>query len=145
MQQRATQTRATLKSLSGGGVDHLMHENTSAPTPAPPPYATTTDGKPPRPGYENAPAPAPVNPATGQHEAYWVLSENERAKGFVRPLRTAYRHDRGCGWATSMGQAIAETYARNPAYYGLTMCVRCGAHFPVAQFKWDGTEERVGS
>lgn len=53
---------------------------------------TTTDGQPPRPGYETAPAPAPVNPATGQHEAYWVLSEEERAKGFVRPVRLSYVH-----------------------------------------------------
>lgn len=28
----------------------------------------------------------------GQQEAYLVLSEEERAKGFVRPLRRAYRH-----------------------------------------------------
>jgi len=27
-----------------------------------------------------------------QHEKYLVLSEEERAKGFVRPLRRAYRH-----------------------------------------------------
>jgi hypothetical protein len=29
---------------------------------------------------------------TGQHSIYLVLSEEERAKGFVRPLRTAYVH-----------------------------------------------------
>ncbi len=29
---------------------------------------------------------------TGQHEAYLVLSEEERAKGFVRPVRLSYRH-----------------------------------------------------
>jgi hypothetical protein len=27
-----------------------------------------------------------------QHEAYLVLSEEERAKGFVRPLRDSYKH-----------------------------------------------------
>lgn len=30
--------------------------------------------------------------ADGQHETYLVLSEEERRKGFVRPLRRAYRH-----------------------------------------------------
>lgn len=29
---------------------------------------------------------------TGQSAAYLVLSEEERAKGFVRPVRVAYRH-----------------------------------------------------
>jgi len=29
---------------------------------------------------------------TGQHEIYLVLSEEERAKGFVRPFRDAYVH-----------------------------------------------------
>lgn len=53
---------------------------------------TTTDGKPPVPGYEHASAPGPIDPATGQHTAYWVLSEEERKKGFVRPLRRSYIH-----------------------------------------------------
>lgn len=30
--------------------------------------------------------------ADGQQEAYLVLSDDERAKGFVRPLRDVYRH-----------------------------------------------------
>lgn len=42
----------------------------------------TTDGKPPREGWEDKAAPAPINEETGQHEAYWVLCEEERAKGF---------------------------------------------------------------
>lgn len=33
-----------------------------------------------------------VPTASGQNEAYLVLSEAERAKGFVRPYRDAYRH-----------------------------------------------------
>ena len=52
----------------------------------------TTDGKPPRPGFETAGAPAPIDPKTGQYLAYWVLSADERAKGFVRPLRRSYKH-----------------------------------------------------
>lgn len=33
-----------------------------------------------------------VPTASGQNETYLVLSEAERAKGFVRPYRDAYRH-----------------------------------------------------
>lgn len=164
--------------------------------------SATTDGQPPRPGFEHGSAPAPINPKTGQHEAYWVLSAEERAKGFVRPVRRSYIHvgrsvcgkalpkdDKrlggpclvcvlppghdgecsqwsqesqpdaaraerehilgGCGCQTSMGQAIAETYARDPKYYGATFCCHCGAHFPVGErgeFVWlDAPEERVGT
>jgi hypothetical protein len=108
-------------------------------------YATT-DGKPPDPGCEgyDSAAPKPINPITGQHGAYWVLSEAERAKGFVRPVRTSYVHAK-CGTETRMGRALAETYAREPKFYGATMCVNCGAHFPVGEFTWSGTSELVGS
>lgn len=53
--------------------------------------STTTDGRPPAPGFEDAPAPQPIGP-NGQHGAYWILSEEERRKGFVRPVRRSYRH-----------------------------------------------------
>lgn len=53
--------------------------------------STTTDGKEPRPGFEDAPAPAPVR-SDGMHEAYYVLSPEERAKGFCRPVRRSYKH-----------------------------------------------------
>ena len=71
-----------------------------------------------------------------QSEVYLVLSEEERAKGFVRPYRDTYVHNK-CGVATKMGRALSETYARNPKFYGATYCVGCSAHFPVAEFKWD--------
>lgn len=146
----------------------------------------TTDGKPAHPEYSGAesPAPQPVDPATGQHRAYWVLSDAERAKGFVRPVRNSYQHvgirpthplrdltleeaqryksvgyikfeeypasDRscvgrywtdaqlksGCGTVTRMGVKLAETYAREPGFYGSTFCVGCGTHFPVSEFRW---------
>lgn len=92
-------------------------------------------------------APKGINPATGQHESYWVLSEEERAKGFVRPVRRSYKHEK-CGAVTTMGIAIAETYARNPAFYGSTFCATCGYHYPVGEdgeFVWDGTTEKVGT
>lgn len=137
----------------------------------------------------------------GMQESYLVLSEAERAQGFVRPLRRSYIHvgrpgpthalrdltpeeqvrfdgagyvkfevypdsespmtgrfwtsgqldsvDQGCGGTTTMGQPIAETYARQPGFYGGTFCATCGAHFPVGrdgEFVWaDAPTERVGT
>lgn len=45
--------------------------------------ATTTDPNDPR---LNKPK------ASGQNEAYLVLSDEERAKGFLRPVRDSYKH-----------------------------------------------------
>jgi hypothetical protein len=131
-----------------------------------------------------------------QHEVYLVLSEEERAKGFVRPVRKSYQHvgikpvnelrdltpeekeryskwnyvkfekypeneesavtgrfwtaedlskRNGCGTVTTMGLALAETYARDPLFYGATYCCGCMKHLPVEEFVWDGTKEKVGS
>lgn len=146
-------------------------------------------------GVDNEPVP--------QSDVYLVLSEEERAKGFMRPLRTKYMHlgppgpknalrvltdeekaryaeygyvrfeeyppsdssvtgrfwtqqqldqaNRVCGTITTMGTAIAETYARNPKFYGSTYCVSCQMHRPVEEFVWidektgQTTGERVGS
>lgn len=165
---------------------------------------TTTDGQPPNEDFlaahkYNAPAPQPIDPATGQHKAYWVLTEAERAKGFIRPVRRSYQHvgerpkyplrdltvweaetykhsgyvkfeeyppnekstalgrfwtlaqlRSGCGAVTTMGTAIAETYAREPHFYGSTFCTRCATHLPVCEFVWieiDGLtkNERLGT
>jgi hypothetical protein len=88
-----------------------------------------------------------IDPETGQQKAYIVLTAEERAKGFVRPVRRTYIHQK-CGCATTMGQSIAETYARDPSFYSGTFCVGCRAHFPVGadgEFVWDGTNEKVGT
>jgi hypothetical protein len=158
------------------------------------PRVTSTDGH--APDAEGA-APGPVNPATGQHTSYWVLNEEERKKGFVRPVRRSYKHvgikpthptkplteeqakrnegqgyvayeeyppgdravvgrfwtapqlESGCGGVTTMSVEIAETYARQPDFYGATFCVDCRRHIPVAEFVWmdDGKEtaERLGT
>jgi hypothetical protein len=79
-----------------------------------------------------------------QHEAYLVLSDEEKAKGFIRPVRRTYIH-RECGTTTTMSLSIAETYARDPKFYGATYCVCCQKHLPVEEFDWDGTNEKVGS
>jgi hypothetical protein len=138
--------------------------------------------------------------ARKQNEAYLVLSVEEIAKGFVRPVRRSYVHvgapgpqfyleplteqqqkdhagmgyvgferyppemapktgrywtqkeldaaDKGCGGVTTMAPAIAETYARDPYFYGSTYCVGCGMHRRVGlrgEFLWEGTQERVGT
>lgn len=152
---------------------------------------TTTDPNDPRleRGADEKPRP--------QAEAYLVLSEEERAKGFVRPLRRSYRHvgppgpkyplrdltgeekerwagtgyvkyeaypesaapalgelwtqerldkvAKGCGTVTIMAPAIAETYARDPKFYGATYCMGCQMHLPVAEFVWDDDGSVVGS
>ena len=131
--------------------------------------------------------PGPQNPV------YLVLSEEERAKGFVRPVRQGYKHvgerprfpvrdltaqeledhkdsgyvkyeeypesespmvgrfwtqaqlESGCGTITTMGVALAETYARDPKFYGATYCCHCQMHKPVREFVWEGTTEILGS
>lgn len=87
---------------------------------------------------------ADIDPETGMQKEYAVLSAEERAKGFVRPVRKSYQH-KSCGGVTTMGGALAETYARNPKFYSGTFCTVCHEHFPVEEFTWDGTEETVGS
>lgn len=150
----------------------------------------TTDPNDPRLGYGSDQEPA------GMNEAYLVLSEEERAKGFVRPVRLSYQHvgvkpkhplrdltseeqsrhagrgyvkyevypesespktgkywtqaeldkiGKGCGAVTTMGRALAETYARDPYFYGATFCAGCQMHKPVAEFVWTDDGEIVGS
>lgn len=80
-----------------------------------------------------------INPATGQQKGYIVLTSEERAKGFVRPVRRTYVHI-PCGVVTTMAESIAETYARDPEFYNGTFCCGCKAHFPIGkngQFKWN--------
>lgn len=139
-----------------------------------------------------------IDPATGQQKGYVVLCEDERAKGFVRPVRRSYRHvgpagpahplrdatdderrraghdyvkfeayqsespitgrfwtqaqldsvGKGCGTVTTMSVVLAETYARDPGFYGGTFCAGCRMHLPVGangEFVWEGTTERVGT
>jgi hypothetical protein len=74
----------------------------------------------------------------GMADVYLVLSEDERAKGFVRSVRRSYMHEK-CGTITTMGQALAETYAREPGFYGATYCCQCQSHYHVGErgeFVW---------
>lgn len=101
---------------------------------------TLTDGSPVTPDHRE------LKP-NGQQKGYIVLSEEERAKGFVRPVRKAYVHEK-CSTVTTMGNSIAETYARDPYFYSGTFCVNCGRHFPIGEdgeFVWYGTNSKVGT
>ena len=118
---------------------------------------TTTDPTDPRLGHGVDTEPGP------QNAAYLVLSDEERSRCFVRPVRRSYVHwtqadgspvpavilstagFKGCGAATRMSIEIAETYARDPKFYGSTFCVGCQMHLPVHEFTWDGAAELVGS
>lgn len=105
------------------------------------PEITLTDGSPVTPDHRD------IDPTTGMQKAYVVLSEEERAKGFVRPVRRSYVHEK-CGGITTMGLALAETYARDPSFYNGTFCCHCHTHFPVGadgEFTWHGTAEKVGT
>lgn len=97
-----------------------------------------TDGRPVTPDHRE------IDEKTGMQKGYVVLSDEERAKGFVRPVRMAYVHTK-CGVQTRMHQSIAETYARDPSFYSGTFCAHCRTHFPLSQFVWEGTQEIVGS
>jgi hypothetical protein len=77
-------------------------------------------------------------PRVDQAPVYLVLSDDDRAKGFVRPVRTSYWHTT-CGAVTTMNIALAETYARDPKFYGATYCAHCRQHRPVGpdgEFHW---------
>lgn len=93
----------------------------------------TTDKKDPRLGH------GIDEQQTKQNEVYLVLSLEEKAKGFLRPVRYDYKHS-VCGEVTTMAPVIAETYARNPTFYGSTFCVYCKKHLDVSEFNWlDGS------
>ena len=84
---------------------------------------------------------------SGQQKGYVVLSKEEREKGFVRPVRRSYLHEK-CGTVTTMGLSLAETYARDPKFYSGTFCCGCRTHFPVGEhgeFLWADTKEKVGT
>lgn len=111
------------------------------------PKKETLSGNPVNPEEVCYGAPAPIDPETGMHKDYWVLSKEERDKGFLRPVRNKYIHEK-CGVVTVMGEKLAQTYARDPNFYGATFCVSCKNHFQVGingEFLWDGTKEKVGS
>ena len=83
-----------------------------------------------------------------QAKAYLVLSKEERAKGFVRPVRSSYIHvgvggheiepgnpakhgriGNACGAETTMSRDLAETYARDPYFMDTRIALVVGCIF----------------
>lgn len=119
-----------------------MSRDATTPPPVDRSNQTTTDGRP----VDEVRAEQ-EREGNRMHSSYIVLTDEERARGFVRPVRASYRHVT-CGAVTTMGPRIAETYARDPSFYGRTMCVSCGAHFPVGadgEFEWADGSGKVGT
>jgi hypothetical protein len=158
-------------------------------------HRETARGREPDPSRLNESTPSAEKLPDGQYADHWVLSKEERSKGWVRPLRLTYRHvgirpkyelrdltdkekeqykdegyvkyepyppgshglgrfwteaqlTSGCGRTTTMPLACAETYAKQPGYYGSTFCCTCGTYPRVGadgEFVWEGTDERVGT
>ena len=79
--------------------------------------------------YEEYPEGAPERNGGAAVGRYWTQDQ----------LRS------GCGRTTTMGIALAETYARDPKFYSGTFCCECGRHFDLEEFVWEGTTEIVGS
>lgn len=95
----------------------------------------TSDPDDPRLTHGADPVSAGAQP---QAPVYLVLSDDERTRGFVRPVLSSYWHTT-CGTVTTMAPQIAETYARQPSFYGATYCATCCQHRPVGaagEFHW---------
>lgn len=115
----------------GGGGEGSQHRSREDGTTV---AVTLSDGSPVTPDHRE------IDPFSGQQKGYVVLSAEERAKGFVRPVRDGYLHVT-CGGLTTMSRAIAETFARDPKFYTGTFCARCRKHFPLTEFRWEETGE----
>ncbi len=98
-------------------------------------------------GEKETPEHREIDPRTGMQKDYVALCPQERAKGFVVPVRRSYKHLK-CGSVTTMAQALAETYARDPYFYSGTFCCNCRAHYPVGEdgeFVWTDDGTKVGA
>ena len=85
-----------------------------------------------------------IEPETGMQKGYIVLTAEERSKGFIRPVRTAYKHLK-CGQETRMALSIAETLARDPGFYSGGYCATCRTHFNNVEFVWPDDGTQVGT
>lgn len=96
----------------------------------------TTDKSNPNLGYGVDDKPVP------QNSVYLVLSDEEIAKGYLKPFRTSYRH-LPCKSVTTMGEQLSATYARDPWFYGSTYCCACMKHRPLNEFVWEKDGESM--
>jgi hypothetical protein len=66
---------------------------------------------------DDAPTPTDETVGDGQKADHWVLSAEDRAKGFVRPVRASYRHVGAPGPRHPLRGLTAEERARFGDYY----------------------------
>ena len=81
------------------------------------------------------------------HDGKCGTSRVQRTLAMMQDRRQR-NHLGGCGAVTTMGKALAETYARDPSFYGGTFCATCRAHFPVGEhgeFTWADDGTKVGT
>jgi hypothetical protein len=80
-----------------------------------------------------------IDPATGMQKGYVVLSAEERAKGFVRPVRLTYRHVGAP--APSNLRDLTDSEHKRYAGRGYVKFERYGAdHAPLAGKYWTQAE-----
>lgn len=77
-------------------------------------------------------------------KATYILTDKERDRGYVRPVRQTYTHKK-CGKDTMLAIALAQGFAGDLSFLREAYCTTCGKHFPVSDFLWEETEEEVGS
>lgn len=146
---RVVELRALVEYTDGGRRNASLSQLTrELPSPAAPPSPVDLNAR-----IVLGQAIAPGEPDTsllpnGQQRGYVALSAEERAKGFVRPVRRSYKHFK-CDSVTTMSRELAETYAREPTFYSGTYCVGCKSHFVVGEageFAWvDNPDQKVGT
>lgn len=72
------------------------------------------------------------------------LTPAEIAKGFIRPLRATFRHDE-CGEVMAMSNTMASNCAKDPKHYAEMFCMKCKSNFSLKEFRWYGTQNRLGT
>lgn len=105
------------------------------------------------PGVHSVPAVPPVAVVPGvppvpgvspQPKGRAEVSAAERSRGFVKPVRRIYVHDK-CGVKTNLSMDMAERFAADPNFYEGAFCDNCRQHFyfgqPGGSFHWDGGEK----
>ena len=76
--------------------------------------------------------------------SYPMLSDQEKSKGFVRPLRYTYFHPI-CSGTTMMSDEVAATFAKDPKFHVDLYCYKCKQNLKVNEFLWSGSNAHVGS
>lgn len=91
--ERPDPPTTTLLASMGDGLTPLEREIREGTATFGGPETVASKSGAPRQGHDDEDKPA-VGPLkdNGQHGDYWVLSKEERDKGFCRPVRTTYKH-----------------------------------------------------